>query len=110
MTTTAMPDTMLALVFGPKKLTTSPLQAVAETAKQVISTVAEKASEAVAAVVEAQVIPLRGGGAAVVPSGDPAVPAMIVPPRKARAKGRKKAAEVVAVARTSPRGVPNNLH
>jgi hypothetical protein len=100
--TTTMPDSMLALVFGPKKAAApSPLQAVAETAKQVISTATDKASAAVAAVVEAQVIPLRGGGA-VVASGDPAAPALVVPTRKTRrAKAPNAAAKPAAKNKTA---------
>ena len=82
MTTATIPDSMLALVFGPKRATTAPFQAIAETAKQVISTVAEKVSEVAARAVEAQVIPLRGGGAVVVATGDSMVPAIVVPVRK----------------------------
>lgn len=90
MTTATVPDSMRALVFGPKRATTGPLQALAETAKQVIATVAENVSEVAAQAVEAQVIPLRGGGAVVVATGDAIVPAMVVPVRKTTRSKRRK--------------------
>src|ERR1700748_2715578 len=96
MATNETPDSMLALVFGPKK-PPSTARTVADAVKKAASTVAEKARDAVAAVADAQVLPLKGGGAVVVALGDPVAPALVIPAaRRKRARAPVKSEEAAA--------------